>query len=150
MLRYRVWQRIREEVDWCQKTRALGGRHLGLPGLFVEHRGGESFGAETKRALIRRNNRIVAARHPGFDADVRGFIARDPLVTARLALGITRAGLETTRPIPIYIAHSMGGGAENYVKARIRGDLMRGVSSVVLRVGGSKALACGTAQRKRG
>ena len=64
------------------------------------------------------------------------FVARDPMVTARLALGITRAGLETSRPVPIYIAHSMGGGAENYVLARIRGDLMRGVPSIVLRVGG--------------
>ena len=125
-----------EEVDWCQKTRALGGRHLGLPGLFVEHRGGESFGSEAKRALIKRNNRIVAARHPSFDADVSAFIDRDPLITARLALGITRAGLETTRAVPIYIAHSMGGGAENYVQARIRGDLMRGVPSIVLRLGG--------------
>ena len=41
-----------EEVDWCQKVRALGGRHLGLPGLFVEHRGGESFGSEEKLKLV--------------------------------------------------------------------------------------------------
>ncbi len=27
-----------EETDWCQKTRALGGRHLGVANLFVEHR----------------------------------------------------------------------------------------------------------------
>ena len=126
-----------EEVDWCQKTRALGARHLGLPSLFVEHRGGESFGSEAKRALIQKNNRIVSKRHPGFDNDVRKFIANDPMATARLALGLARAALETDRPIPIYIAHSMGGGAENYVMSRIRGDLLRGIPSVVLRVGGA-------------
>jgi GT2 family glycosyltransferase len=35
-----------EEVDWCQKVRAMGGRHVGVPGLFVLHAGGASFGPE--------------------------------------------------------------------------------------------------------
>lgn len=127
-----------EEVDWCQKTRALGARHVGLPSLFVEHRGGGSFGSEAKRALISRNNRLVSQRYPGYDAEVQAFIRRDPMVTARLALGLARAGQKGARPVPIYIAHFMGGGAENYVKDRVRGDLMRGAPSVILRVGGPK------------
>jgi len=127
-----------EEVDWCQKIRAMGGRHFGLPGLFVEHRGGESFGSDAKNALIRKNNRIVSARHPGFDADVRQFITSDPMATARLALGLKRIEFGADRQVPIYIAHFMGGGAESYVKSRIQGDLVRGAPSVVLRVGGPK------------
>ncbi len=51
-----------EEVDWCQRARAAGGRNLGLPGLFVEHRGGTSFGSAEKLKLVVANNAIVASR----------------------------------------------------------------------------------------
>ena len=81
-----------EEVDWCQKIRALGGRHICQPQLFVEHRGGASFGSVAKQALLRQNGAIVSARHPRFDADVQRFIGDDPLLTARLALGLAWAG----------------------------------------------------------
>ncbi|MEM9317809.1 MAG: glycosyltransferase [Pseudomonadota bacterium] len=127
-----------EEVDWCQRARALGGRHLGLPGLFVEHRGGESFGSDTKRALVRRNNQIVSQRYPTYDAEVQRFIADDPMRTARLALGIAMIAAEAKRAIPIYVAHSMGGGAETYLQQRIRGDLLSGPGALVLRLGGRR------------
>lgn len=80
-----------EEVDWCQKVRGLGGRHLGLTGLFVEHRGGVSFGSAEKLELVRRNNATISARYPGYDAEVQDFIRDDPLLTARLALGLAWA-----------------------------------------------------------
>ncbi|MBF9031171.1 glycosyltransferase [Rhodobacterales bacterium HKCCE3408] len=127
-----------EEVDWCQRVRALGGRHLGLPGLFVEHRGAGSFGSEAKRALIRRNNRIVAQRYPDYDADVQRFIAADPLVTPRLALGLAALGVAATASVPVYIAHSLGGGAETWLGGRIAADLDVGPGAVVLRVGGRR------------
>lgn len=127
-----------EEVDWCQRVQALGGRHLGLPSLFVEHRGGGSFGSAAKRRLIRRNNQIVSQRYPNFDARVQAFLKADPMATARLALGMAQAGTRADWPIPIYIAHFMGGGAEHYVRAQIKGDLLRGLPSVVLRVGGPR------------
>lgn len=130
-----------EEVDWCQKIRRLGGRHLGLPGLFVEHRGGESFGSEEKLRLVKKNNETIARRYPPYDMEVQTFIAADPLVTARVGLAIAWA---MSRPgeadeetgFPIYIAHSLGGGAEKYLERRIEADLDRGRPSVVIRVGG--------------
>ncbi|MFD1912948.1 glycosyltransferase [Halodurantibacterium flavum] len=122
-----------EEVDWCQKARQRGGRHLGTASLFVEHRGGGSFGSEAKQRLLAENGARVAARYPRYDAEVRGFIDRDPLAGARLALGLGRAGSQGV-PIPVFVAHSLGGGAELYLRHRLR----REPSAVVLRVGGPR------------
>lgn len=127
-----------EEVDWCQKARALGGHHLGLAGLFVEHRGGESFGSEEKRALVLKNNRIIAGRYPLYDREVQDFIQSDPLITARVALAIAYLAARASDPVPIYMAHSLGGGAENYLQAAIDAGLARGQGAIVLRVGGAE------------
>lgn len=126
-----------EEVDWCQKARALGGRHLGLPGLFVEHRGGESFGSEEKLKLVLENNAVISSRYPDYDAEVQLFLGADPLITARLALAISWAASRAdAAPIPIYLAHSLGGGADKYLERRIADDIEQtGRPSIVLRVG---------------
>lgn len=127
-----------EEVDWCRKVARRGGRHLALPGLFVAHLGGESFGSEEKQALVLHNNRIVSRRYPDYDQSVQNFIIADPLLTARLGLGLAWAGsLDTARAVPVYLAHSMGGGADHWLEHRIATDLEEGHPSVVLRVGGT-------------
>ncbi len=127
-----------EEVDWCQKVRALGGRHLALPGLFVEHRGGTSFGSEEKLKLVARNNALVSSRYPDYDTEVQQFLSADPMVTARLALALAWAASRHDGPLPIYLAHSLGGGADKYLERRIADDLeTTGRPSIVLRVGAS-------------
>lgn len=122
-----------EEVDWCQKARILGGRQLGLANLFVEHRGGASFGSAEKHRLIARNNAEISRRYPRYDADVQGFIANDPLAAPRLALAIAWAAARATGAIPIYLAHNMGGGAEDYLTDRVARNLPD--AALVLRVG---------------
>lgn len=125
-----------EEVDWCQKVSALGGLHMCQPALFVEHRGGASFGSVEKQAAIARNNQLVSKRYPGFDQSVQHFIATDPLRTARLLAGI--AHLDASQDtVPIYIAHSLGGGAELYLQERIAQAHSQGLGVVVLRLGGA-------------
>jgi GT2 family glycosyltransferase len=129
-----------EEVDWCQKVRAAGGRHMAMAGLFVEHRGGLSFGSVEKRKLVARNNAAISARYPGYDAEVQAFIRNDPMATARLALAIGWAAARGgERPTPLYLAHALGGGAEDYLAARIARDLDPGSAglpaALVLRVG---------------
>ncbi len=128
-----------EEVDWCCTVRKMGGRHLALASLFVEHRGGASFGSAEKQRLIAANGAIISRRHPAFDAAVQAFIRDDPLATARLALGIAFAAGRVRGPMPIYLAHSLGGGAEDYLAERIAADLgSRGPGvAIVLRVGGA-------------
>ena len=127
-----------EEVDWCQKVRALGGRHLVQARLFVEHRGGGSFGGEQKAELTSRNGVIISGRYPRYDAEVQDFLLTDPMRGARLALALAWAG--STRPdsaVPVYLAHAMGGGAEHWLGCRIDEDLAQDQPSVVLRVGGT-------------
>ncbi|WP_415405222.1 glycosyltransferase [Tateyamaria sp. SN3-11] len=125
-----------EEVDWCQKIRAKGGRHVAQPGLFVEHRGGVSFGSEAKLQMILENNDMIARRYPHYDREVQEFIRDDPLATTRLALGVASLAAQGHGPIPVYMAHSMGGGAEIYLQGRIDRDVETVGGVIVLRVGG--------------
>lgn len=127
-----------EEVDWCQKIIRMGGRHLGLPGLFVEHRGSESFGSADKAALVASHNRIISSRYPDYDPEVQEFISADPMRTARLALGMAWAGsLSPDHPVPVYLAHSLGGGADYWLEHRLKGDVEARGAAVVIRVGGA-------------
>ena len=122
-----------EEVDWCRKAAAQGGQHVAIPDLFVEHRGGVSFGAE-KLALIQKNNAVISARYPGYDRAVQEFIRDDPLLTPRLVAALAWAdSLPGLDEIPVFIAHSLGGGAENYLQDR----LSREKVAIVLRFGGA-------------
>ncbi|WP_299151796.1 glycosyltransferase [uncultured Tateyamaria sp.] len=125
-----------EEVDWCQKARANGGYNVAHPGLFVQHKGAASFGSAEKLEMIQQNNQKIVARYPSFDAEVQDFIRRDPLATARLALGMAVLEAQTALPIPIYLAHSLGGGAEIYLQCRLEQDIIDVGGAVVLRVGG--------------
>lgn len=102
-----------EEVDWCQRIAALGGRNVLTGAVFVEHRGGMSFSTE-KRRLIEDHNRLIAHRYPDYDASVFRFIRTDPGVGPRLALGMAAAG-STGAAVPIYLAHNLGGGAEHWL-----------------------------------
>ncbi|MFD1880319.1 glycosyltransferase [Paracoccus pacificus] len=128
-----------EEVDWCQKVRAAGMRHLGIGNLFVEHRGGQSFGSDTKIALMRANGRLISTRFPAFDQDVQDYIASDPLRGHRLALALAwAAGMaagQSTRA-PVYVGHSMGGGADSWLRRAILADVELGLPAVVIRLGG--------------
>lgn len=125
-----------EEVDWCQRARNLGGRHLGLAGLFAEHRGGTSFGSTEKLRLIQKNGETISRRYPRYDGDVQDFIRDDPLSTPRLVLALAWVGLRQRGAVPVYVAHDMGGGAELYLQDRLKDDLETGAGAVVLRVGG--------------
>lgn len=125
-----------EETDWCQKARAAGGIHVAAANLFVEHRGGESFGSAAKQALLAKNGALISARYPRYDQEVQRFITEDPLITARLALGLSHAALLAEEPVPVWLGHSMGGGAEHDLARRIAADLERGLPALVLRVGG--------------
>lgn len=127
-----------EEVDWCQRTRKIGMIHLGIGNLFVEHRGGQSFGLEKKKRAIEEAGKIILSRYPSYDSDVQSFIRHDPLFTSRLCLAIAYAASRQAWPLEVYLGHSLGGGAENWLRARIRNRAVEGRSTVVVRVGGNQ------------
>ena len=124
-----------EETDWCQKTRRLGGHHLGLASLFVEHHGAGSFGTEEKRRRVIESAEVIATRYPTYDQEVGEFVRLDPMTTARLALAIALAADRQDGLMPVYLAHAMGGGAEKYLLRRIAEDTADGGHALVLRVG---------------
>ena len=125
-----------EEVDWCQKTRQLGGKHVVEPGLFVEHRGGASFGYDAKRELVQKNNSIISQRYPHYDQEVQEFASKDPIATARMCLALAWANLTTSDPLRVYLGHSMGGGAEIFLQERLGSHVAEDGAAVVIRVGG--------------
>ncbi|MHA7874969.1 glycosyltransferase [Roseivivax sp.] len=125
-----------EEVDWCRRIAAQGGRHLGHAGVFVEHQGGASFGPE-KAALLRRNGARLRARYPGFDAEVAAFKSDDPLGSPRFALALAWAA-EVSRParIEVIFTHSLGGGVARATEARIQRALAAGRPALRVALGG--------------
>jgi len=124
-----------EEVDWCRRTRALGGRHLGNAALFVEHRGTASFTAAERAHRRQRGGALLSRRYPRFDAEVQEFIRGDPLRSARLALALAWLAARRHDRVPVILAHSLGGGAERALAAQLAQEVARG-GAVVLRVGG--------------
>ena len=120
-----------EEVDWCQRVAARGGRNVLTGAVFVEHRGGMSF-IEEKRRLIEEHNRLIAQRYPDYDAAVQRFIRADPAVGPRLALGIASVS-RNGAAVPIYLAHTLGGGTENWQRETLRRHHASGEAAVVVR-----------------
>ena len=127
-----------EEVDWCQRARALGARNVAQHRLFVEHVGHASFGSGARAARVAAAGKIIAGRYPNYDADVQEFLADDPLGSARLALGLAWAGAVARAPVSIFLGHTLGGGAEKVLGGEIRRAVAEAGVAVVLRVGGAR------------
>lgn len=79
-----------EEVDWCQRARAAGYRHLASTAAFIAHTGTVSFRFE-KRLRVQQNRAVLAQRYPDYRLEYHAFLANDPLRGARKAF---RAALE--------------------------------------------------------
>ncbi len=125
-----------EETDWCQRARALGGRHVAVANLFVEHRSGASFGQTDKTCLLATNGALISRRYPRYDGEVQDFVRADPLVAPRLALALSWASeMAAGRPVPVWLAHAMGGGAEVDLQRRLADSISAQGAAVVLRVG---------------
>ena len=140
-----------EENDFCLRARHLGWRHVGVPGIFVAHVGGQSFGAASS-ALVTRNLAVLEALHPGYHALIAAFERADPLAAARRRLDMVRwkadrAPLKARKAI-LLVTHDNGGGVERVIRARVEALRAEGVRPIVVRplrdAGGSLvADACG-------
>ncbi|MCG6883034.1 MAG: glycosyltransferase [Silicimonas sp.] len=127
-----------EEVDWCRKAAMAGGRHVVATNLFVGHRGCASFGPARKRAQVAKAGRVIAARYPDYADAVLDWEQRDPIGPERLAVSLAWVAATATAPVPVFIAHALGGGAETALRREIAGVLSGGAPAVViLRAGGT-------------
>jgi GT2 family glycosyltransferase len=120
-----------EETDFCLRARRHGWRHVAAPNVFVRHMGGRSFG-RIKAALSVRNQRVVNHRHPGYDALVGEFIARDPLRIPKRDIDAARLLEGATRPV-LLVTLALGGGVKRVVDARRRELEAHGSTALVLR-----------------
>lgn len=125
-----------EEVDWCQRAAALGWRNVLNAGVFVEHRGGQSFGSALKQTLMRQNGALISKRYPQFDQQVQTFLRNDPLLAHRLKLGIALAchrARDQSQRLSVFLGHGLGGGAEVYLAQRLQQQIDLVGHAVVIR-----------------
>ncbi len=128
-----------EEVDWCQKARRVGGRHVCIGDLFVGHHGAVSFGASARSANRQKGDALIRYRYPGFDADVRDWCHDDPLGAARFVLSLAWLAQVSDDAVPLFLGHGLGGGAEAALRVEIAAAFAAGSRGVViLRVGGPR------------
>jgi GT2 family glycosyltransferase/glycosyltransferase involved in cell wall biosynthesis len=123
-----------EENDFCLRARRLGWRHVALPGLFVAHASGKSFGASAIH-LRARNQDILNRLHPGYDRLIQDFTTADPLADARRRIDQERwRGARTPRQATaILITHDDGGGVEQRIARAVEDHARAGRQTVVLR-----------------
>jgi glycosyltransferase involved in cell wall biosynthesis len=101
-----------EEVDFCQRARRRGWRHMLACDCFVYHRGEVSFGADAARDA--RVRAVLAERHPDYERDVNNWVRAGLADPARFALTaelMRRSGLPTV----LMISHDLGGGVARHV-----------------------------------
>lgn len=122
-----------EENDFSIRARHLGWRHVAVPGAFVAHHGGQSFGAG-RAALLARNLDVLERLHPGYRALIAGWQAEDPLAPARRALDAARfAARPRNGGAVLVVTHDSRGGVERAVRERIAARAAEGVRTIVLR-----------------
>jgi GT2 family glycosyltransferase/glycosyltransferase involved in cell wall biosynthesis len=123
-----------EETDFCMRARALGYTHLLAADVFVLHVGGRSFGHH-RQALLARSQRLVNLRHPGYDAWIAKFLARDPLAAARRRLDEARLS-DASPPVVLLVTLALEGGVERFVSERVRTLREAGFRALVLHPAG--------------
>ncbi len=122
-----------EENDFCLRARALGWRHVAVPGVFVAHRSGVSFGGPG-RHLQRRNERLLNRLHPGYDRLIIDFIRTDPLADARRRLDLVRwRAVREGADAVLMVTHRDGGGVEQRVMAACVAHRLAGRRPILLR-----------------
>ncbi len=127
-----------EEVDWCQRARAVGGRNILAASVFVGHAGGASFGTAEKSARTATAAVLISDRYPGFDTDVQNWAERAPHSVQRAALSVAWLDAVSNARVPVFMGHVLGGGAEIALLGEVEAALADGAPGVViLRVGGS-------------
>lgn len=123
-----------EENDFCLRARHLGWRNLALPGLFVGHIGGASFG-DSGTHLQRRNGRIVEQLHPGYQALIEHHIATNPLASYRRQIDTLawKQRDKAWQQAVVLITHNEGGGVEQRLRRSIEAHTAAGRRPILLR-----------------
>lgn len=121
-----------EENDFCIRARHLGWRHVAVPGVFVGHVGGQSFGS-AKQYLMERNLRKLNQLHPGYNALIQEFQASDPMADPRRRLDMERWKTFRSRARSVLLlTHGRGGGVQRRIAERTSALRAEGLRPIVL------------------
>lgn len=127
-----------EEVDWCQRARALGGKHVLATSVFIGHQGGASFGSAEKKARLESSAQIIRKRYPGYERAVHDWARTAPHAVPRAVLTIPWLDAMSDAPVPVFLGHVLGGGAELALQREMQALLRQGApGAVILRTGGA-------------
>jgi GT2 family glycosyltransferase len=123
-----------EENDFCERARAVGFRHVAVPGVYVAHQGGASFGG-AKDHLLRRNIGILRDLHPTYMDRIEAFIEADGLHEARTRLDAARlrARHADAAETVLIVTHATRGGTTRVVENRAAAARARGAMPLLLR-----------------
>ncbi len=131
-----------EENDWCLRAAHLGWRHVAVPGVFVGHSGGRSFGT-AKALLMERNAAVMEQLHPGYGEYIGAAALEDRLGPARRRIDRLRLLDSPGRPATALITHDAGGGVARFVAARCKAIRASGRRVIVLAPVGETDLETG-------
>ena len=121
-----------EENDFCIRAHQLGWRHVAVPGAYVAHMSGASFGATTG-PLLARNLAVLERLHPGYGSAITAFHTLDPLAPFRRRLDTLRWREARKQRALLLITHDRGGGVERVVCAAAAEATQAGTRPIVLR-----------------
>lgn len=125
-----------EENDFCLRARHLGWRHVAVPGVYVAHGGGASFG-HAKSPLISRNLAVLERLYPGYHAMIAAYQqtipAQDALAPARRRIDALRWATGRQDSTIVLVTHDSGGGVERAVRERVAQIRAARLRAVVLR-----------------
>jgi GT2 family glycosyltransferase/glycosyltransferase involved in cell wall biosynthesis len=123
-----------EENDFCRRASRLGWRHVAVPGVYVAHVGGASFGG-ARSLLLARNLAVLEQLHPGYRDLVAAHGRADPLAGARRRLDAARfrAAARPGAAAVLLVTHDSGGGVERVVRVRCDALRAEGKRPIVLR-----------------
>ena len=106
-----------EENDLSCRIEARGFRNIAAHNIYIHHLESVSF-SDKKKALLERNLKTLALKHPGYNRDVTQYCMEDPLRRYRnRALLKYMASLAGSRACILHISHYRGGGTDQYIRA---------------------------------
>ncbi|MFP8874565.1 MAG: glycosyltransferase, partial [Myxococcota bacterium] len=102
-----------EENEFCLRARERGYRNLLAADVFVGHEGGSSF-LEAKNELIAQGLEEIRKLYPDYEAEVRRFVASDPVRWLRQRMEIDGLDCKDGGAL-LMVSHAQGGGTQHHV-----------------------------------
>lgn len=109
-----------EENDWCMRAQAAGYKNIHVTNLFVYHKHGGSFTKDNKESYLSDNTKILIKKHPQYFNLIEKTTRENSLDNLRRLIACKLLALAGSTTL--YINHNLGGGANEYLKDKIKAN----------------------------